>query len=320
MKPTQHQQNEVREDYIHDRFVIIAPKRSQRPHDVHQVNTEIPVKSKDCPFCREVEHPAQSPLFQVGPDKKWEVKVIKNIFPVVSWKTPKAYGHQEVVIETSRHNRELADFSEGHIIRLFDAYIARTRELMKDKKIIYILIFKNHGGKAGQSLIHAHSQIFSTSFLPPHIIDKLTRSQHYRIQHGTCFYCDLHAKEVRGPRKIYNDKYVAAFTPYASSYNYEAWIIPKRHIDNITHLNTKELASIAHVLKRVIGGINKLNLPYNYYLHQAVTDKDEHLYLRICPRRDIWAGIELGSRLIINSVAPEDAATYYRKLFKTKRI
>lgn len=308
--------SEIREDYIHDRFVIIAEKRSQRPHDVQQYEQVVPVKSKDCPFCKEVEHMSQPALFQIGQDKRWELKVIKNIFPVVSWKNEKAYGHQEVIIETPEHNQELASFSEPHIAHLFDAYIARTRELMKDTKITYILIFKNHGGKAGQSLVHAHSQIFATSFLPPHIVDKLTRAQSYRIEHGSCYYCDLIKKEVRGARKIYSDKYIAAFTPYASSYNYEAWIIPKRHIDNVTTLEEPEVRSLAHVLKNVIKGINGMNLPYNYYLHQAVTDKDEHFYLRICPRKDIWAGVELGSRLIINSVAPETAARMYRKLFR----
>ena len=64
--------------------------------------------------------------------------------------------------------------------------------------------------------------------------------------------------------------------------------------------------------KRIIRKVNALQISYNFYLHQAITDKEEHFYLRIAPRRDIWAGIELGSRLIINTVSPEDAARYYR--------
>ncbi|HCJ52316.1 MAG: hypothetical protein A2898_05350 [Candidatus Kerfeldbacteria bacterium RIFCSPLOWO2_01_FULL_48_11] len=314
----QQEKSEVRKDYIHDRFVIIAPKRSQRPHDITH-DHETPVKSKDCPFCREVEKPSQPALFQVGPGDRWEIKVIKNIFPVVSWKNPRAYGHQEVIIETPHHNKELADFSVGHIARLFDTYVHRTRELMKDKKIIYILIFKNHGGKAGASLVHAHSQIFATSFLSPHIVDKLTKAQEYRITHGSCYYCDLILKEVRGPRKVYQDDHIVAFTPYASSYNYETWIIPRRHIDNITQMREPEVLSLATTLKSIISEVNRMNLPYNYYLHQAVTDQDEHLYLRICPRRDIWAGVELGSRLIINTVSPEEAAAYFRKKFQSKK-
>jgi len=35
--------------------------------------------------------------------------------------------------------------------------------------------------------------------------------------------------------------------------------------------------------------------------------------LRIAPRQQTWGGVEVGSRLVINSVAPEDAAKFYRK-------
>lgn len=303
--------SEVRVDEIHDRFVIIAPKRLQRPHDV-AVHHEIPVKSKDCPFCNETRMMSQPALYQVGPEQWWEIKVIKNIFPVVSFQTAKTYGTQEVIIETPHHNKEFAEFSEEHIVRVLKAYVARTKDITQDKKIKYLLIFKNHGGTAGASLVHAHSQIFASGFLPPHIIDKLTNARKYRIKNNICYYCHLVSKEMRGPRRITADRYMTAFTPYASSYNYEAWILPRRHIDNITLLEENELRSFAKFMKLIIKRINALQLPYNFYIHQAVTEKDEHLYLRICPRRDIWAGIELGSRLIINTVAPEDAAKFYR--------
>jgi UDPglucose--hexose-1-phosphate uridylyltransferase len=303
--------SEIRIDEIHDRFVIIAPKRLQRPHDV-VIHHEVPVKSKDCPFCKEMRMLSQKPLYQVGPEQWWEIKVIKNIFPVVSLNTPKTYGTQEVIIETPHHNKELAEFSEDHIVRLLKAYVARTKTLSDDKKIKYVLVFKNHGGTAGASLVHAHSQIFASGFLPPHITEKLTNARRYRIEHGICYYCHMVDKEMHGPRKIAGDKFMAAFTPYASNYNYEAWIIPRRHVDNITLLEEEELRSLAKFMKLIIKRINTLQLPYNFYLHQAVTEKDEHLYLRICPRRDIWAGIEMGSRLIINSVAPEAAAKFYR--------
>ena len=55
-----------------------------------------------------------------------------------------------------------------------------------------------------------------------------------------------------------------------------------------------------------------MGLSYNFYLHQVTTDRDEHFYLRIAPRGSVWGGVELGSRAVINSVAPEDAAKFYR--------
>ncbi len=303
--------SEIRVDEIHDRFVIIAPRRGKRPHDTSRVQ-DVPVKSKDCPFCLETTMMSQAPLYQEGPDEWWEIKVIKNIFPFVSTDNPNAYGHQEVVIETPHHNKEFAEFGEPHVYRVLKAYVERTKALMKDPKVKYIIIFKNHGGKAGASLVHAHSQILAAGFVPTHIVNKLSRARAYKITHGISYYEKLARDEVKGPRKIYDDKYISAFCPYASSYNYEAWIVPKKQRDNITELEDEELKSLAKVLKRIIKKVNELQLPYNFYMHQTVTDANEYFYLRVCPRRDTWAGVELGSRIIINTVSPEDAAKFYR--------
>ena len=58
--------------------------------------------------------------------------------------------------------------------------------------------------------------------------------------------------------------------------------------------------------------LNNLNLSFNYFLHNIVNDKDQHFYIKIQPRDSIWAGVELGSGMVINSVSPEDAAKYYK--------
>lgn len=302
--------SEIRTDLIHDRFVIIAPKRGTRPHDVQPA--EVPVSSRECPFCQKIFMQAKGVYTAFDHKKPWLVKVIKNKFPVVSQANASAYGTQEVVVETPEHNVEIGELPDDHVIKIFNAYIERTRVLSKDKKIKYILIFKNHGGRAGASLVHAHSQIFATGFLPPHIIDKLTKGQEYRIAHGICYYDELIAQEEKGPRHVFADKHMVVFAPYASIYNYEAWIMPRRHLDNITQLTAEELRSLAVFTKRLIRKINSLQISYNYYLHQAITDREEHFYLRIAPRRDVWAGVELGSRLIINTVSPEAAAKFYR--------
>ncbi len=303
--------SEVRTDEIHDRFVIIAPKRHERPHDLIQ-QEDRPVSSQECPFCQDEVLIHTTPLYQDGPKGKWHVKVIQNKFPAVSPDFPKAYGYQEVVLETPRHNKEFADLPIAHIERILRAYIERTRTLAEDKKIKYVLIFKNKGGKAGASLVHAHSQIFAAGFLPPHIVDKLTKAQQYRITNGVCYYCHLLSEEEKGPRHILSDDHTVVFAPYASIYNYETWIIPRHHHDNISQLNKRELRSLARALKHITSKLDEEQIPYNFYLHQAITDEDEHFYLRICPRRSVWAGVELGSRLIINSVSPEDAAAFYR--------
>lgn len=308
--------SEIRKDYIQDKYVIIAPRRSPRPHDTYSQKRrkEVPV-SENCVFCpiNINKEPAQ---LIIGDKKNWEFYVIKNKYPAVSLDNPKAYGTQEVVIETPDHNKHLDDHSEEHIKKLLDVYAKRTEVISKLPNIEYILIFKNDGGRAGASLQHAHSQIFATEFLPPHLFDKSQKTQSYKLKYGTCVYCDVIAKERKSPRFIWEDKNIICFAPYASIHNYEAWILPKRHLDNVTVLNDAEKKSFAYVLKRVLNAIDGLGLPYNYYFHQVINDEDQHLYMKVVPRGSVWAGVEIGSGLIINPVTPEDAAAYYRDMIK----
>jgi UDPglucose--hexose-1-phosphate uridylyltransferase len=305
---------EIRKDYIQEKYVIIAPKRAKRGHDIERPERAAAPEKKSCVFCPE-NIKKEKALVNVGGAGKWRIKVIPNKFSAVSLTNPKAYGQQEVVIETSDHKLEIDDLSTKHIAEILEIYAKRTRAISKNKKIEYILIFKNNGGSAGATLQHSHSQIFATKFLPPHLKDKAQKSQEYKLEHGSCAYCDVIKKESKSPRLVYRGKKVIAFTPYASMHNYEIWILPLRHIDNITELTADERTEWARVMKKVLKKITDLGLPYNYYFHQAVYDEDQHLYMKIKPRGSVWAGVEIGSGLIINPVAPVDAAKYYRKEF-----
>lgn len=308
---------EIRIDYVHDRQVIVAPNRRNRPHDVNVEPAGVPkpvVDAKKDIFSRDSLRGVKA-LLTVGGQNKWRVKVVKNIFPVVSPDNNRAYGYQEVVVETPDYGVELAALPEAHIADILRAYGARVKALQKDKKIRYILVFKNDGGSAGATIKHAHSQIFASEYVPPHIVTRRKRAEEYQIKHNRDYYSDLLIKEEGGPRWIASGQHVCALTPYASMYNYEAWIMPWRRVDNVSLLRPVEINEMAKFLKKILGRVNQEGLPYNYYLHQVVGDRHEHLYLRVAPRRDVWAGVELGSRLVVNSVPPEEAAQFYREIF-----
>lgn len=309
--------SEIRKDYIQEKYVIIAPHRETRPHDFHREVVESGDAGAQCVFCRGAVD-AKQILATDGPAAKWNIAVLKNIYPAVSTDNPKAYGQQEVVVETPDPQKQLEELPVKHIEKLLGIYSKRTRAISRDKKIEYILIFKNNGGRAGASLKHAHSQIFATQFLPPHLVDKSQKVQEYKLQHGTCVYCDVISKERKGPRLVWENHHVICFTPYASIHNYEIWIMPKRHIDNVTDLRPDERMEFAKILRRTLRAIGELNLPYNYYFHQVINDEDQHLYMKITPRGSVWAGVEIGSGLIINPVSPESAATFYREQLSRK--
>lgn len=301
--------SEIRKDYLSNRQVIITPGRAKRPRDISEQTIISRVSS--CPFCPEKINP-KNILDQID-GTEGKIISVKNNFPAVTLDNKKAYGAQEVIIETPNHKKELHDLSEEQIEGLLRMYAKRTMVLSKIKNIEYILCFKNQGSKAGASIVHAHSQIFATDIMPSEIKEELKLAYKYQINHKTCAYCDIIKKEMKSPRKIYVDKFIAAFAPYASQYHYEAWIFTKRHLDNITKLNNNEFKSFAKSLKKILIKLSKLNLSFNYFLHQSISYDDQHFYLKIQPRDSVWAGVELGSGLIINSVAPEEAAKFFKK-------
>jgi len=302
--------SEIRKSYLLNKHVIITPGRAARPRDIKEET--VIKRTKACPFC--VENIDKNNITDSSNNKKgdWKVLAIKNIFPAVSLDNKKAYGTQEVIIETPIHSKELAHLKEPEIEDVLRMYGKRTKNLMENKKLEYILCFKNQGSKAGASIVHAHSQIFATNILPPEIKKELLLAEKYKSIHNTCPYCDIIKKESRSARRIFTDKHIVAFTPYASEYHYEAWLFTKRHLDNISRLNDKEFRSLAKALKIILGKLDTLDIAFNYFLHQVVSNKNQHFYIKIEPRDSVWAGVELGSGLVINSIPPEEAAKFYR--------
>lgn len=298
---------QIRYNPINGRSVIFAPKRSKRPNDIKNKT-----KSFSCPFC--LANVNKKNILQQLPNSgKWQSAAIKNIYPAVSNKNKNAYGYQEIIIDSSQHYENFSELSIKQIELLLKLFQLRSQKLTKDKKIKYILTFKNQGRAAGASLRHIHSQIFASSILPPDIIEERNRITLYQLENKVCPYCLLTSSEQKGPRLVWQDKQMITLCPFASEFPYEVWIMSKRHVDNIDLLTNKEIKSLATALKLVSNKLKSLDYDFNFFAHNDIDNKHQHFYLKIQPRPNIWAGVELGSGLIINPVLPEDAAKYYKK-------
>ncbi len=57
------------------------------------------------------------------------------------------------------------------------------------------MIFRNHGIRAGTSIIHPHSQIVASSVVPFLVRNRLSEAQRYFDMYGRCVYCDMLAYE-----------------------------------------------------------------------------------------------------------------------------
>jgi UDPglucose--hexose-1-phosphate uridylyltransferase len=300
---------EIRKDYFRNQYVIIAANRAKRPQQIKKDENEY---GKFCYFCPDNIGNKVITLRENNEKGDWQILSFINDFPCVSLDNPKSYGQAEVLIETRQHGPDVNDFSIKHIVKIIDAYINRYDSLMKIEGVKHVIIFKNEGGKAGASIAHTHSQIIALPIMPPKVEHEMNSYRKYRQEKQTCPLCDIIKNEMNGPRVIFEDKFIFAAAPYASESPYGAWIIPKRHVKKISDLSLDEKESIAKVLKQILGKLDEMGISYNYFIENAVVYDDYHMNIKISPRPNIWAGLELGTGVIVNSIAPERAAAIYR--------
>ena len=338
------QYNELRKDYLLDRWVVIAKERSRRPTDLAKSRPEA-TKSTICPLCVGNENmtpPAimfykkdnnqikrgQDTVSGVRP-RNWLVRCIPNLYPAF---TPPqqpqdtkeilknedfgyAIGHHEVLVESPNHSDSPADAELPQLELIIKAYIDRFRELSSKAYIRYVSIFRNFGLEAGASLSHAHSQIIATPILPRIIEEEQQANIRYQQEHDRCKYCDIIERESKGPRLILDNNDFIAFTPYASVNPMEFWILPKKHAANIQSLTDDEISSLSLTLKKCLKALKDLlnDPPYNYGIHQAIDEDSYHWHLEVYPKLSTWAGFEKSTGIYINTVLPEAAAESLRK-------
>jgi len=299
---------EIRKDYFKEEYVIIAPNRAKRPHRVGTIDES----SDTCHFCPDNFKNEVITYQDNGYNGDWEILSVINKFAALNIDNANAYGQTEVVIETRRHGLDINDFSVDHIVRIFNAYIDRFTVLRNMDKIKHVIIFKNEGGKAGASISHSHSQIIALPFLPPKVEIDASAFNKYRLENATCPYCDIIIKETDKPRVIWEDENLFVLSPYASECPYGVWMIPKRHVRFMSDLTRKEKESIAIAMKIVLGKLDEFGISYNYFVENAVNREDYHMHIKIAPRPNIWAGLELGTGIVINPISPEYATKIYR--------
>lgn len=307
--------SQVRKHYYLDEYVVIAPKRENRPFTVRKSpgQNTVSVKQKNLPIENEKS------LFEVKDSNgDWLVKVVRNKYPALSTTSKKAYGHQEIVLETSREGTPFYELPITQIEHVLTAYQNRAVALRNDPKINYVSIFKNHGIEAGASMAHTHSQIIASQLLPPGIEAEEKIFTKLKQQYGASpLGAALEWEREQQIRIIRANLYVTAFAPYASQRPLEVWLVPNRYFSSIADATKNELRDFAVLLKGITSALGSKDLSFNFFLHEKVDHQANHFMIQITPRPNIWAGFELSTKgsFVINPVSPERAASWYRSYF-----
>jgi len=330
--------NEVRKDYLLNRWVVIAKERKRRPTDFVKKAEERGVGV--CPLCPDNEHMTPPAVLvylrsnggirkerdQNGfRHKNWLIRCVPNLYPAFtppdkekvkvkeSSVLANAVGHHEVLIESPRHDEHPGAARVSQLVHLINAYVDRLKDLSAKPYVKYVEIFRNHGLDAGASLSHAHTQIIATPFVPVIVDEEMRECKRFWIKTKKCLFCDILRKERDGPRFIWENDSFFVFAPWASVHPLEFWIFPKEHQSTLLDVSKAEINSLAETFRACFGGLNSLlNDPsYNFGFHMAPNKEAQdyyHWHLEVYPRLAIWAGFEKSTGMFINVVPPEDAA------------
>lgn len=330
----------LRYDQTISDWVIFAPSRAQRPHELRKFAAGAlpaePQIDKNCPFCPGNEGLTPREIYRMraadGNPAQWSVRVIPNKFPALRIEEDdKHYGDgfryiggcgaHEVIIESPNHNLVLADQPVEQIERVLRTAQSRYLDLLRDSRFQTVVIFKNHGEGAGTSLKHPHWQIIATPVVPRMLRLKYSVSTDYFDVAGSCLYCDKVQEEMRHKKRILtiNDRFVA-LNPFASHVPFETWIFPLQHQPSFGQLEPERFRALAAILKTVLLKLHRgLDNPdFNLTIDTAARGDDDKPYfswhIRILPRLTTPAGFEMGSGMSINTVLPEDACEFLRKV------
>jgi UDPglucose--hexose-1-phosphate uridylyltransferase len=307
---------EVRRDYLLDRYAIISTSRGVRPKQYRPNNLQDEVKK--CNFCPGYEEP-ELEIGRLERNHKWIVRWIKNKYPGVDPSLPPGlksqahrvfgagFGYHEVVIDSPDHTKPLFSHSEPHITTVFGVYQQRYRALEAKRGVQYVCLFKNFGPKSGASLVHDHTQMVAQGFMPSNVKAKLEGAKAYK----DCAICEILKSELRSKRKVASDTHWAAFTAYAPRFSNELVVFPKRHVKGFQELNSRELQSLAKLMKYLVPKVLRLSDSYNLLFFNSPSNT-LHFHIELLPRTSTWAGYEFLTGNFLVSASPEVSAQYYK--------
>ncbi|MEE9305771.1 MAG: galactose-1-phosphate uridylyltransferase [bacterium] len=328
--------SELRRDPIIGRWVIIATERGKRPVDFS--SPEPPKERGFCPFCagNEDKTPAEVLAYrpaETAPNSEgWRIRVVPNKFPALMvegdlgrvgegmYDRMSGIGAHEVIIETPDHEATWSTMSQANLEEVLWAFKERIEDLKQDARFKYILTFKNHGDAAGASLEHPHTQMIALPIIPKRVAEEMEGSRAHFANKERCIFCDIiHQEQMSKSRIITENKNFIAFTPFASRFPFETWVLPKMHISHYEDSEKVGFDYLASLLRDTMRRLDTVlsDPPYNLIIHTspvtAFNLEYYHWHIEIIPKLTKVAGFEWGTGFYINPTPPEEAAEYLRE-------
>lgn len=329
---------ELRKDPILGRWIIIARERSKRPTDFV---VESPfTKGGFCPLCPDNEKTTPDEVLVYGRDgdrfpnsSGWKLRVVPNKYPalVIEGELEKqgeglydrmnGIGAHEVVIESPNHEDRFTFLPHEQMKLTFRAFRDRIRDLSRDDRFSYVMVFKNYGKAAGASLEHSHSQLVALPIMPRMLDAELQGSLSYYQYKDRCVFCDIIRQEIQQDIRLVceNDKFVT-LAPFAPRTPFEMWVLPRKHSSSYEAQDDVSLSALTDIFSETLKRLDACipGVPYNFVLHTQPLRSQPldhyHWHFEIVPKLTSIAGFEWGTGFYINPMPPEDTCRYLREI------
>jgi len=261
----------------------------------------------------------------------WQVRVVPNKYPALHMDAVLAqaarrggmamagYGYHHVIIESPRHDADLASMSDGEIEAVLAAYHRRFVWLSEQPHIQRVILFRNYGPTRGASLAHPHAQLVALAMTPPDLQASVELARAWHEHHGRCVLCDeMELERADGQRLVGGTEFFTALVPFAAMCPFEVWLVPKRHQASFAEIERDELRDMGLLLRNTLCRLRSVlgDPPYNFVVDSAgpieAGRPDLHWRLRIAPGLATPGGFELATGMSINPSSPEDDACALR--------
>jgi UDPglucose--hexose-1-phosphate uridylyltransferase len=324
---------EIRVDPLTGLRTIIAARRADRPGGWAVTGDPAPIDPATDPFAPGHEHQTPPELHAVRPDggppdgPGWSVRVVPNLYPALTrdeaepepshdpdlFRAVAAYGNHEVIVNAPDPVTSLADLAPGQVATAMEVWRTRMRTYT-DAGAACVHVLVNERVEGGASLPHTHAQLYAMDFVPAEIARERERfTAHAARTMGGNLLQDLVQEEVRlRDRLVAIDDEAVVLSPFAARHPYQLMLAPRRprmRFEDDGPLGAALLHDVLNRLRRHLGFMPPLNL----WVRTAPLGADQFCWrIDVVPRLTHLAGLELGTGVHLNIVAPELAAAQLR--------
>src|ERR1700722_12114562 len=181
--------NQLRLDPLTGRWVVVSTDRAQRPRAfAPRMGPPQADTGRPSPFCPGNEESTPPALETYGPEGRWRVRVVPNLYPAFEGDEPfvvanrgpvftqaSAGGIHEILIFSPEHDATLGQLSQEQVELVMAALRDRLEEHASQPNLRYTQAIVNSGREAGASLEHPHGQLLGMSFIPRELAEEQAR-------------------------------------------------------------------------------------------------------------------------------------------------